>query len=232
MFPSGIIVSIQPRWNSAFNNKELIASYAVECAKHAVALRIEGVDNVAAVIEALERTGLKVPIIGLVKQRVNELNTLITPTSEDAFRLSDAGADYVAMECTDRCMSDRIAHAINNGIPVIADVGDARCADVAQGFGVCAITTALSGYLNKQTHLFVEPDIELVEKCCCISDVKVIAEGRYRTREHLIMARSVGAYAVCIGSAIHEPRMLTLRAKTVFDGTWKELFKNDYRDLV
>jgi N-acylglucosamine-6-phosphate 2-epimerase len=228
MFSRGIIVSIQPRWNSALNNRDLIAAYAVECARHAVALRIEGIENIEAVIAAVERHGLKIPVIGLVKKKINELNTLITPTMADVLAIQDAGAAYVAMECSERCPVDRIGHAINNGLAVIADIGDARSADIAQGFGVCAVTTALAGYLNKKTHPFVAPDIDLITEC---PDIPVIAEGRYRTQKHLEMAREAGAYAVCIGNAIHEPRMITLHSKIIFDGSWKELSKNEFRDL-
>ena len=230
MFPSGIVASIQPRWNSAFNNHDVVAGFALECAKYAVALRIEGVVNVKTVAGALERFGLVVPIIGLIKERVNELNTLITVMAEGAEELVAAGADYVAMECSDRLSIERIRDAVGAGVPVIADIGAIEYADIARGCGVCALTTALSGYLNQKTHPFVGPDIELVRKAVDYG-LPVIAEGRYRTPKQLEMAREAGAHAVCMGDAIHEPRNIVLHSRIIFNGSWKELAKNDFRDL-
>jgi len=230
IFPSGIVASIQPRWNSPFAETAMVAAYAVECAKHAVALRVSGSHMVTAVERALRQVGITMPIIGLYKERENELNTLITPTFEAAETLADFGADYVAMECTERAPVDRIRKAVDSGIAVIADVADEKHADIAMGCGAVAVTTALSGYINKQTHPFVEPDIELVRKCAALG-LPVIAEGRYRTPLQLEMARDAGAHAVCMGNAIHEPRTITLHAKIIFDGSWKELSKNEYRGL-
>jgi N-acylglucosamine-6-phosphate 2-epimerase len=230
MFPSGIVVSIQPRWNSGFNEPGMVAAYAIECIPHAVAIRVEGSHRVERVKRALERTGMKTPVIGIYKMRLNELNTLITPEYDAAETLADSGAEYVAMECSERVKMDGMIKAIEEGIAVIADVADEKHADIAYGLGVCAVTTALSGYINKKTHPFVEPDVKLVKKLVGLG-VPVIAEGRYRTPKHLEMARDAGAHAVCMGNAIHEPRMITLHSKIIFDGSWKELSKNDYRDL-
>jgi N-acylglucosamine-6-phosphate 2-epimerase len=231
MFNRGIIASIQPRWNSLFNNRGLIASFAVECGRNAVALRICGAAQVEMVKEALEKTGLRIPIIGITKQKINALNTLITPTFKDAETLIDCGADYVAMECSDRVPTERIVQVVNTGIPVIADIGDKKHMDIAYGCGVCAVTTALSGYLNCVTHPFVNPDFALV-KYCAQSELPVIAEGRYRIFSHMEMAKDAGAYAICIGNTIHEPRLTTLYAKIIFDGSWKELAKSEFRDLI
>lgn len=230
MFYSGIIASIQPRWNSVFNNNELIASFAVECAPHVVALRIEGYGNVESVSEALGRKGLRTPIIGIIKEKENVLNTLITPSHEQAERLMDFGADYVAMEISDRIGVNSVVESVKSGVPVIADIGHAKHIDIALGCGVCAITTALSGYLNARTHPFAEPDIDLL-KACVESGVPIVAEGRYRTPKHLEMAREAGAHAVCMGNAIHEPKQTALFSRIIFDGSWKELSKNDFAEL-
>jgi len=230
MFPSGIIASIQPRWNSPFNNKESIAAFALECAPHAVALRIMGLNNIIAVNDILEQHGLDLPVIGLIKKRENGLNTLITPTVGDAEMLMEAGATYVAMECTDRLPVDRIVEAVNKGMPVVADVGDLKNADIAKGCGACALTTALSGYLDMRTHPFCGPDIDLLRKCVSLK-VPVIAEGRYRTPNDFEMAREAGAYAVCMGAAIHEPRTIIHYSQMLFNGSWKVHVKNGFRDL-
>ena len=231
MFDPGIVVSIQPRWNSAFNNRLLIVAYAVECCKHAAAIRIEGVKNVMTLKETYNTlTGSHPPIIGLIKDRINELNTRITPFLEHAEWLMEAGADYVAMECSERIPVDRIGLAVKNNFSIIADVGRFEDAERAKDLGACAITTALSGYLNKKTHPFVEPDLALVKKCVTLG-LPVIAEGRYRTQKHVEAAKEAGAHSVCMGDAIHEPRNITLFAKLAFDGSLKEHAKNDYLNL-
>jgi N-acylglucosamine-6-phosphate 2-epimerase len=225
MFPSGVIVSIQPHPQSALSNPASIIAIARECTTWASALRIEG-NNVSIVADSV-----KIPIIGLRKTKINALNTLITARIEEAKTIAEFGAHYVAMECTDRCDPERIGWSVSFGIKVIADVADVEHAIMAEEMGCVAVTTALSGYINKVTHSFVGPDIALVEACVKKVKIPVIAEGRYWTPKQLGEARDAGAYAVCVGAAITDPKVLTLHNKICFDGSWKDLAKNEYRDL-
>jgi N-acylglucosamine-6-phosphate 2-epimerase len=230
MFPSGIITSIQPHPQSAFNDADGVVAFALECSQHSVALRIEGRPNIKMVASVLVGYR-KAPIIGLIKTKQNALNTIITSSHSEAIEILEFGANYVAMECTGRCDLDRIQEAVETGISVIADIADLEHAKIAEEIGCTAITTALSGYINETTHPFVEPDIALVEKCVKEVKMPVIAEGRYWTPRQIGEARDAGAYAVCVGNAITNPKMITLHNKIVFDNTWQELVKNDYRDL-
>lgn len=232
MFPKGIIASIQPTWNSVIHNNELVTSFAIQCAPHVVALRINDWNTTGLIRRTLDQKGFKIPIVGIMKVRLNALNTHITPSENWAENLLDCGAEYVAMEVSDRIKTSPVVAAVDTGIPVIADIGEFKHYEIAIGCGVCAVTTALSGYLNEQTHPFKEPDIDLVRKCVKEGNVPVIAEGRYRTKEHIEMAREAGAHAVCMGNAIHEPKQTCLFSKIIFDGSWKELSKNGFRDLL
>ena len=209
-FPRGIIVSIQP--HGALDTAFSISAIAQDCAKHAVALRIQGVNNIREVVKSV-----KIPVIGLIKHKVDDLNVLITPTVEDASAVIEAGAEYVAMECTDRADCEAIRSCVMLGIKVIADVGDFIHASKAQEMGASAITTALSGYLfNHRADPFDPPSLSLVGICTAMFDIPVIAEGRYWNEEDIVECRGLGAHSVCIGTAISDPEMLTLRAKLWF----------------
>lgn len=231
MFPKGIVASIQPSWPEESERPRFIAAIARECAKLAVALRIEGIKNIKAVAREIEGI-YNIPIIGLVKRRENALNTLITPTFEDACEIYDAGASYIAMELTDRLPITRTIECIDALLPIIADIADLKHAKLAQDIGCTAITTALSGYINQVTHPFALPDFKLVHQCHQELEIPVIAEGRYNTNFDISMAKDYGAYAVCIGTAIHEPKHIVHRAALHFNGLWEEHSKNGFIDLV
>jgi len=231
MFPKGIVASIQPSWNHGISQSEIICAIARECSRYAVALRIEGTYNVRMVAKAI-RGIYNIPIIGIVKSKQNALNTFITRSKEEVYALIDSGASYVAMELTDRLPTDRIQECVSDKIPVIADIADLKHAMAAQEIGVQAITTALSGYVDKVTHPFVAPDIKLVHQCVQNLDIPVIAEGRYNTQLDFIKAKEAGAYAVCIGTLIHEPKNTVNRSRLIFEGTWEENSKNDFINLV
>lgn len=207
-FGPGIIISIQHTVDSVFH--EHAALFCRECRKYATAFRTEGLDSIAS----MPRGPM---VIGLIKRRIDSKNTLITPTYKDAFECVVDGADYVAMECSQRVKPIYLKLAVKHKIDVIADVADLRHAKMAEQCGAKAVTTALSGYINAKPATFAEPDICLVEDCVKEIKIPVIAEGRYWTRDHVRLARQAGAYAVCIGTAITDPKRIAKR----FYEAWK-----------
>lgn len=222
MFDPGIILSIQPRVDSTLTG--VIACFVSDCDSVVSALRLEGAANI---LHKRKLTGA--PIIGLIKETGAKL---ITPSHSLAKVCVDAGADYVAMECSKRVDTKEIEKAVNAGIKVIADVEDYAAALRAEEMGCVAITTALSGYIGFKTHPFSEPHFLTLESCVRAVSIPVIAEGRYRTAEHVAKARELGAHSVCVGNAIHDPYFAVQYLKLHFNGTWEQHKANGFTEIV
>lgn len=133
-----------------------------------------------------------IPIIGITKPDPLPVNwkeiVYITPTFEDAKKISDAGADIIAIDGTSRQrpkenlaeLIEKIHNELNK--PVMAD-----CATLEEGLmcrllGADIISTTLSGYtqetLNKNQD---EPDFELLDSlvktlnCPCEAGAKTLS---------------------------------------------------------
>jgi putative N-acetylmannosamine-6-phosphate epimerase len=159
MFPGGLIVSIQPRNDSAFIDNFDIIKFAKDCDDSCVAFRIEDSINVSNI----RNNFLGKPIIGLSKKKFeNDPQPVITPLFLDAKYLSDNGANYIAMECSDRTDFKEIHMAVDYGIKVIADVADVGHAILAEGLGCVAITTAIYGYVGEKKDL---PGLSFLNSC-------------------------------------------------------------------
>lgn len=184
----------------------------------ATCLRLAGVKD----ITETKNLYPEISVIGITKPDPLPENwkevVYITPTFEDAKKISDAGADIVAIDGTSRIRpKENLAEQIEKihkelNKPVMAD-----CATVDEGLmcelmGADMISTTLSGYtqvtLDKNND---EPDFEVLE--CLIKTIKVpvILEGRVWTTEHAKKAFALGAYAVVIGSAVTRPQVITRR---------------------
>ena len=94
----GLIVSCQPVPGSPLDKPDIVAAMALAAEQAgAVALRIEGVDNLRAT-----RALVSVPIIGILKRDLDDSPVRITPFLEDVDALAQAGADIIAVDGTDR----------------------------------------------------------------------------------------------------------------------------------
>ena len=180
-------------------------------------LRLAGVKDIVET-----RRFSDIPIIGITKPDPLPDNwkevVYITPTFEDAKKISDAGADIIAIDGTSRKRpQENLAELIEKihkelKKPVMTD-----CATFEEGlmcklFGADIISTTLSGYtqdtLEKNNE---EPDFELLENLVKVVDCPVISEGRIWTVEHVRKAFELGAYSIVIGSAVTRPQLITKR---------------------
>lgn len=180
-------------------------------------LRLAGVKDILET-----RKFSDMPIIGITKPDPLPENwkeiVYITPTFEDAKKISDTGADIIAIDGTSRKRPKEnlaeLVEKIHNELkkPVMAD-----CATIEEGlmcrlYGVDIISTTLSGYTkNTQDKNTEEPDFELLENLVKILECPIILEGRIWTVEHARKAFELGAYAVVIGSAVTRPQLITKR---------------------
>lgn len=210
LFRNGLVVSCQASEGTPMNTPEFIAAQAktVELAG-AHAIRAQGIENVKRVVQ-----NVKVPVIGLVKSFTDESDVYITPTVSDVLALEQAGADIVAVDATQRSRFGGVTLEEfyrevrkRSSIPLLADVDSLENAKNAERLGFDAIATTLNGYTNvPSTGL---PNLDLVHQIAKVIKVPLIAEGGFATPEHVKSALSNGAWAVCVGTAITNPYLLT-----------------------
>lgn len=200
------VVSIQPVAGSPLEKTEFIVAMALAAEQAgARALRIEGVENVAAVAAAVS-----VPIIGIVKRDLQDSPVRITPFAHDVDNLANAGATIIAFDATDRERPesrDHIAQAIkNSGCFAMADSSCFDDGEWAHTQGVEIIGSTLSGYVGEVEP--TEPDLQLVKQFSQ-AGFFTMAEGRYNTPELAAQAIEAGAVAVTVGSAITRLEVVT-----------------------
>ncbi len=195
----GLIVSCQPVPDSPLDKSEIIAAMALAAEQAgAVALRIEGVENLRAV-----RAVVTIPIIGIVKRDLPDSPVRITPWLEDVDALAEAGASIIAFDGTQRprpvpveALLARIQH---HQLIAMADCSSQEEGLYCHQLGTQLIGTTLSGYTSAETP--DEPDLALVASLSQ-AGCRVVAEGRYNSPALAAQAIEQGAWTVTVGSAI------------------------------
>jgi N-acylglucosamine-6-phosphate 2-epimerase len=195
----GLIVSCQPVPGSPLDKPEIVAAMALAAEQAgAVALRIEGIENLKAT-HAL----VSVPIIGIMKRDLTDSPVRITPFLEDVDALAAAGASIIAFDGTERerpvPVAELLARIHQHQLLAMADCSSQEDGLKCHLMGADIIGTTLSGYTTEQTPQ--EPDFELV-KALSDEGCRVIAEGRYNSPALAAQAMQFGAWAVTVGSAI------------------------------
>ncbi len=206
-----LIVSCQALADEPLHGASVMAKMAV-AAKFggAAAIRANGPADIRAIKRAVD-----LPVIGLYKQ--GDSGVYITPTFDAAAEIVDAGADVIALDCTDRPRPDgaRIGELLERihrelRLPTFADVSTLNEAIAAADMGVAMVAPTLSGYTaNSPTQ--DGPDFDLLAQMIEALPIPVIAEGRIHTPEQARRALDMGAWAVVVGSAITRPRTITAR---------------------
>jgi putative N-acetylmannosamine-6-phosphate epimerase len=92
-------------------------------------------------------------------------------------------------------------------VAILADVDSIESALLAQSLGCDAIATTLSGYTEIAAPEL--PNLKLVAELVAKLKIPVVAEGGYHEREQVAQAFKVGAWTVCVGTAITNPYLLT-----------------------
>lgn len=195
---------------TAIDTPEFIAAQALTVIQAgAVGIRAQGISNVAAVSRVAQ-----VPIIGLVKRYLDTTPIYITPSILDVLELEQAGATIVAVDATERLRPDRLDFStffkhlrLETDIPLLADVDTIEAAIIAEAIGCEAIATTLSGYTDKPSPSL--PNLGLVEAIANKVNIPVIAEGGFNRPDQVSQALDAGAWAVCVGTAITNPFLLT-----------------------
>ncbi|MCY4063460.1 MAG: N-acetylmannosamine-6-phosphate 2-epimerase [Chloroflexi bacterium] len=206
-----LIVSCQALANEPLHGAEVMAKMAVAAkVGGAAAIRANGPADIRAIKRAVD-----LPVIGLYKQ--GDSGVYITPTFDAAAEIVDAGADVIALDCSDRPRPDgaridellvRIHRELR--VPIFADVSALSEARAAAEAGVAMAAPTLSGY-TENSRAQAGPDFELLAQMIATLPIPVIAEGRIHAPEQARRALDMGAWAVVVGSAITRPRTITAR---------------------
>ncbi|RJT46459.1 N-acetylmannosamine-6-phosphate 2-epimerase [Rahnella woolbedingensis] len=195
----GLIVSCQPVPGSPLDKPDIVAAMALAAQQAgAVALRIEGIENLKAT-----HARVSVPIIGILKRDLPDSPVRITPFLEDVDALAAAGASIIAFDGTERerpvPVAELLARIHQHQLLAMADCSSQEDGLKCHRMGAEIIGTTLSGYITAQTPQ--EPDFDLV-KVLSDKGCHVIAEGRYNSPALAAEAMQNGAWAVTVGSAI------------------------------
>jgi len=208
----GLIVSCQALPHEALFGADIMARLAVAAqAGGAAGIRANSPADIAAI-----RAVSDLPLIGLSKVDVPNFDVYITPTLADAVAVSQAGADIIALDATNRphpegLTADFIRHVrAETGKSVLADISTDDEALEAQDAGADFISTTMSGY-TPYSPQSGEPDLDLVRRLAAVLSVPLIAEGRVATPEQARAALDAGAWAVVVGGAITRPQQITER---------------------
>lgn len=208
-----LIVSCQADRGDPMDHIDTIARMATSVLRGgAGGLRAEG----AACVGAF-RAMTDLPIIGMVKTKDRNGEIYITPTFAAAKTVSNAGSDMIALDCTQRRLTEpepwpELIRRIHSelGRPVLADVASLEDGLAAQEAGAEAVATTLYGYTAETAGIrsFSWPLLEaLVDRLL----VPVIAEGHINRPDDVRMALDMGAHSVLVGSAITRPQTITAR---------------------
>ena len=206
-----LIVSCQALADEPLYSSDIMARMAV-AAKigGAAAIRANSPVDIRAIKAAVD-----LPLIGLYKQ--GDSGVYITPTFEHAKAIAAAGADVIALDCTDRPRPDgshasELVQRIHSELdkPTFADVSTLAEARQAVHAGACLVAPTLSGYTDASP-MSAEPDFDLLSQMVAQLAIPVIAEGRIHTPQQARKALELGAWAVVVGSAITRPRTITAR---------------------
>ena len=206
-----LIVSCQAYPGEAMRDPRTMAQVAASVQRGgASAVRAQGLEDIRAVKAAVD-----VPVIGIWKDGAE--GVFITPTLEHCRAVSEAGADILALDGTQRPRPDGLDLAETvAGVreffdgPLMADCDSVESALAAAELGIEIIGTTLAGYTGARERTD-GPDLPLLaELAGALPDTSVlVAEGRVHSPAQAAAAREAGAFAVVVGTAITHPTTIT-----------------------
>jgi N-acylglucosamine-6-phosphate 2-epimerase len=175
----------------------------------------------------LIKDNVDLPMIGLYKIFSKTSDVFITPTLDAARQVWAAGAEIIALDCTDQLTEDgrpawELLPVVQKEIPdalIFADVSNYEEAKRAAEMGADMIGPTLYGY-TKETKDITEPDMRSFARMCRDFGDRafMIMEGHIYTPEDAVKALYLGADAVVVGSAITRPHLTTKRFTDLIGG--------------
>lgn len=205
-----LVVSCQASFGDPLENVDALRRIALTAIKGgAGGLRLNSAECIAAI-----RPDTNLPIIG-IKKVSGHGRVRITPDFASAAELARAGANIIALDCTNRSWTGgepwrKLIQRIHDElhVPVLADISTLQEAIDAADAGADSIGTTLRGY-TEATRGVASFDWHLLADLLQRINRPIIAEGRISTPAEARRAIMAGALCVVVGSAITRPGEIT-----------------------
>lgn len=229
-FKGGLIVSCQVQHDDPVFSVDFVVKMAKAAQwGGAVAIRANSPEQIRAIKKEVD-----LPVIGLYKIWHDDTDVFITPTLEAAKQVWEAGAEIIAIDCTDQITHEgrpayELLPILKKAIPeaiIFADVANYDEATRAIEMGADIVGPTLYGYTAETKHIEL-PDLrEFARMCRDFKDkAYVIMEGHIYTPEDAMKVLFLGAHSVVVGSAITRPHLITKRfvdLLTGYQSNWRE----------
>ncbi len=229
-FKGGLIVSCQVQHDDPIYSNDVVVKMA-QAAKWAGAVGIRA--NTPEQIKAI-KAAVDLPIIGLYKIWHEDTDVFITPTLHAAKEVWEAGADIIAMDCTEQITHEKtlayeLLAQVKEAIPeaiTFADISTYEEAKRAVEAGADIVGPTLYGYTAATKHIEY-PDLREFARMCKDfgNDAYMVMEGHIYTPEDAMKCMYLGAHAVVVGSAITRPHLTAKRFVDLLSGyqdNWRE----------
>lgn len=219
----GLIVSCQVQPDDPVYSMDFVLKMA-QAAEWAGAagIRANSPDQIKMIKEHVD-----LPLIGLYKIWHDDTDVFITPTLDAARQVWEAGADIIALDCTDQITHEgkpawELLPLVQKEIPdalIFADISTYEEAKRAVDLGADIVGPTLYGYTEATKHI-EEPNLrEFARMCRDFGDrVFMIMEGHIYTPEDAVKCLYLGADAVVVGSAITRPHLIAKRFVDLMGG--------------
>lgn len=195
----------------------------------AVGIRANEPEQIRAIKQEVD-----LPLIGLWKQWHEDTDVFITPTLEAAQAVWEAGAEIIALDCTDQLTHEgrpayELLPIVKKALPeaiIFADVSTYEEAARAVTLGAEIVGPTLYGY-TARTKQIEQPDWRAFARMCRDFSPKacVVMEGHLYTPEDALKCLYLGAHAAVVGSAITRPHLITKRFTDLLSG-----YQNNWRE--
>lgn len=226
----GLVVSCQVQHDDPVYSMDFVVKMAVAAQwGEAVGIRANSPDQIREI-----RKNVTLPIIGLYKIWHDDTDVFITPTLEAAKQVWEAGADIIALDCTNQITHEgrpayELLPIVKKEIPeaiIFADVSNYEEAKRAVEMGADIVGPTLYGYTEETKHI-ESPDLrEFARMCRDFGDqVCMMMEGHVYTPEEAMKCIYLGAHSVVVGSAITRPHLITKRFVDLLSG-----YQNNWRE--
>lgn len=216
--PHSLIVSCQAHDDNPLRGPDFMRAMALAALQGgADAIRADGPQDIRAIRPICDQ-----PLIGLYKDWREGWEVYITPTLEHAREIVAAGADIVALDCTQAQRPLETLEAMIDGIHGLGALVFADCATLSDGeaaarLGADYVSTTMAGFTPATAHNKGDgPDFALLEHLVSAVGKPVIGEGRFWTPEDVRRGFEIGAHSIVVGTAITNPREVTKRFKRVW----------------
>lgn len=226
----GLIVSCQVQPDDPVYSMDFVLKMAKAAQwAGAAGIRANSPDQIKMIKEQVD-----LPLIGLYKIWHDDTDVFITPTLDAAKQVWAAGADIIALDCTEQITHEgrpawELLPIVQKEIPdalIFADVSTYDEAKRAVEMGADIVGPTLYGYTEATKHI-EEPNLrEFARMCRDFGDKAfIIMEGHIYTPEDAIKCLYLGADAVVVGSAITRPHLIAKRFVDLMGGlqdNWRD----------